>query len=89
MTDHGEHYRDMVTRPIRLSPEDEAMIIALLAEERHIVYFRDEGWTVQHPLRERLDGNLFDCEFTWGHGDPGFRGAFYIGPHGGLQERVT
>lgn len=38
----------------------------LLAEEEteHIIAFDAEGWTIQHPLRERLDDGLFSCELT-------------------------
>jgi len=30
-------------------------------ETEHVVVIREEGFTVQHPLRERLKGELFDC----------------------------
>lgn len=30
-------------------------------ETEHIVVFDEKGFTVQHPLRERLAGELFDC----------------------------
>jgi hypothetical protein len=31
------------------------------AETEHIVEFTEVGFSVQHPLRERLDGDLFHC----------------------------
>lgn len=31
------------------------------AETEHIIIFDSRGFTVQHPLRERLDGELFGC----------------------------
>jgi hypothetical protein len=30
-------------------------------ETEHIVVVGEEGFSIQHPLRERLDGELFDC----------------------------
>jgi hypothetical protein len=30
-------------------------------EIEHIVVFDEQGFTIQHPLRERLDGDLFTC----------------------------
>lgn len=36
------------------------------SETEHIVQLDDDGVSVQHPLRERLDGDLFVCGlFTW------------------------
>lgn len=32
-----------------------------LDEERHMVRFDSEGWTIQHPVVERITGTLFDC----------------------------
>lgn len=31
-------------------------------ETEHIVTIREDGFTVQHPLRERLDDDLHECE---------------------------
>lgn len=28
----------------------------------HLVEYRTDGYTLQHPLTERLDGTLFDCD---------------------------
>lgn len=30
-------------------------------ETEHIVHIDNNTWRMQHPLRERLDGNLFEC----------------------------
>lgn len=30
----------------------------------HVVEFREDGWTIQHPVEERLVGSLFSCEFN-------------------------
>lgn len=32
------------------------------AETEHIATIHEDGFTVEHPLRERLDGALHDCE---------------------------
>lgn len=48
-------------------------------DDRHIIEFRNDGWTIQHPLSERIDGSLFDCEYArWTGGDPGIRGRWYL-----------
>lgn len=32
-------------------------------DEKHVIEFRADGWTIQHPLACRADGrSLFDCE---------------------------
>lgn len=30
----------------------------------HLINYDDVGWTIQHPLHERLDGSLMGCEAT-------------------------
>lgn len=56
-----------------------------LTERRHAVEFRDDGWTVQHPLHERLDGTLFDCRVGFGHlAEPPELGRFWIEADGSL-----
>lgn len=42
-------------------------------ETDHIVVFGEQGWTVRHPLRERLNDDLLNCDI---HGDL----AKYDGP---------
>ena len=45
----------------------------------HVIEFRDDGWTVQHPIVERITGSLFDCDFAhWDAGDIGYRGRFVL-----------
>jgi hypothetical protein len=34
------------------------------SETDHIVEFTDLGWTIQHPLRDRVEGALFTCPAT-------------------------
>jgi hypothetical protein len=40
-----------------------AEVLGLKAETEHIVEFEEDTFSVQHPLSERLDGSLFDCQF--------------------------
>lgn len=46
--------------------EAEAAFTALLelGPSEHVVKFTKDGWTMQHPLSERLDGSLFDCPWN-------------------------
>lgn len=34
-------------------------------ETHHIVQIREDEFTVRHPLRERLDDALMDCDMQW------------------------
>lgn len=37
-------------------------------ETEHIVRIEDDGHSIQHPIRERIGGRLFECSlFTWLH----------------------
>lgn len=45
-----------------------------VTDDRHEIEFRADGWTIAHPIRERLDGSLFDCSARWDANDPGIRG---------------
>lgn len=57
--------------------------------EQHLIQFRDGGWTIQHPLTERLEGSLFECQrANWTHGDPGVRGSFVLNDDGELGEQI-
>lgn len=48
-------------------------------DPRHIIEFRDDGWTIAHPLEERLNlDTLFGCGVTWSDGDIGYRGRYYL-----------
>ena len=43
-------------------PNPSAATDILLTEEtEHIVVFDDDRFSIQHPLRERIEGELFDC----------------------------
>jgi len=45
-----------------------------VSDETHQIEFRDDGWTIIHPIKERLDGSLFDCRARWNAAEPGVRG---------------
>lgn len=53
----------------------------------HLIEFRDDGWTVQHPFGERVDGSMFNCGFKWQGGDIGYRGRYVLhrDEHGDLN----
>lgn len=53
-------------------------------ERRHEIEFRDDGWTIAHPLHERIEGTLFDCRRQWFDTDPGVRGRFYLNDDGSI-----
>lgn len=57
-------------------------------DELHQVELDDNGWTILHPLRERLDGSLFDCEVDWSSGDIGVRGRYWLDIRGRLGDLV-
>lgn len=41
---------------------DAASLLLMDSEVEHLVDLTDEGFTVKHPLRERVEGDLFDCD---------------------------
>lgn len=43
-----------------------------------MIQFSADGWIISHPLRERLEGSLFDCDMAWRGGDIGLRGRFRL-----------
>lgn len=58
-------------------------------DEQHLIQFTDDGWTIAHPIRERLDlDSLFDCRMRWDHDDPGVRGRFVLNDDGTLGEEI-
>lgn len=65
-------------------------LAALLAEDRHIIQLRDNGWTILHPFQERYSGDLtalFNCPLTliWEEADdPGVRGRYFLNGDGTL-----
>jgi Family of unknown function (DUF6085) len=48
------------------------------AAAQHVIVFTDDGWTVLHPLTERLDESIVGCPFRWTGPDPGVRGRFVM-----------
>lgn len=38
-----------------------------LAEGRHLIRFAEDGWTIQHPVAERMVGLLLDCTVHLDH----------------------
>lgn len=60
-----------------------------LAERRHEIEFREDGWTIAHPLHERIEGSLFDCQRQWFDVDPGVRGRFYLEDNGSIGARLA
>lgn len=63
-------------------------VIAYDPDELHQVELTDDGWTVLHPMRERLDGSLFDCEADWSAGDIGVRGRYWLDIRGRLGDLI-
>jgi uncharacterized protein DUF6085 len=59
-------------------------LLALLEERDHIIQFSDNGWIIAHPLQERLEGTLFDCQMQWDGPDPGVRGRYWLEDDGRL-----
>ncbi len=43
-------------------PSAASQILNQGGETGHILESRNDGWTIMHPLRERLEGALFRCE---------------------------
>jgi Family of unknown function (DUF6085) len=62
-------------------------LAALLAERHHVIQFSDDGWIIAHPLRERVNGSLFDCSLKWTGGAPSIRGRFWLLDDGSLGGR--
>ena len=60
----------------------------LFAESRHKIKFNDNGWTIEHPIIERLSGTLFTCPIKWERGDPSVRGTFWLDYDGTLEEII-
>lgn len=47
-------------------------------DHNHVIQFDENGWTIQHPLIERLKGSLFSCPMKWQGGDLGLRGRYMM-----------
>ena len=73
---------------MKMTPEAEVALDLLRKESErqgeghfddHLIEFRNDGWTIQHPISERIDGSLFDCQFAiWDGGDIGHRGRYVL-----------
>lgn len=48
------------------------------SDHLHIIELRDDGWLIQHPMTERLKGELFQCTASWEWGDAPLLGRFYL-----------
>lgn len=52
-----------VTCSVDVCPNPEATSLILQdPETEHVAKMTGDSWSVQHPLRERLDGDLFACD---------------------------
>jgi len=59
-----------------------------MMDDDHLIQFRDDGWTIQHPISERELGLLFSCSVRWIYDDPGVRGIFKLNKDATLGEEV-
>lgn len=63
------------------------------AEHRHIVRLEAFDYSIQHPLRERLDGELFDCPLDAFMrsliGPPRKPGRYIVGGNGWTWHETT
>lgn len=54
-------------------------------ETQHLVTFTEQGWTIRHPLRERLDDQLTACALNDAcralSGPPPQLGTYRVEPH--------
>lgn len=53
-----------MTEPITVTGPDADLVRALLADphrNNHTLQIDEDGWTLQHPVIERVTGNLHDC----------------------------
>lgn len=48
----------------------------------HRIQFRDDGWTIEHPIKERIEGSLWQCKLNWDGDDPGLRGVYDLSDDG-------
>lgn len=61
----------------------------LFADDIHLIRFTDDGWTIAHPLSERLEhATPFDCPVRWTGADPNLRGVFEF-ENGALGQRIS
>jgi hypothetical protein len=53
--------------PITVTGPDADLVRALLSDPHrndHILQIDDTGWTLQHPVIERVTGDLFSCQIS-------------------------
>jgi hypothetical protein len=43
---------------------DDKTILPVDLHEKHEIEFTGTGWVMQHPLLDRLNGRLFDCDYN-------------------------
>lgn len=75
---HADKLIPLLAAALRAERARHAQLDAMLAETHHVIQFTDNGWTITHPLTERLDGSLFDCDAFWDRDDPEVRGRFEL-----------
>ena len=56
-------------------------------DEPHLIEFADDGWIIQHPLRERMAGHLFHCQQRW-TGERPTIGRFILNEDGTIGDPV-
>lgn len=68
-----------------------AEIRATLTDRTHLVEFHADGWTVLHPMSERLDGSLLDCTVSFHHldGPPRNLGLYFVTDEGEIGDPCT
>jgi hypothetical protein len=79
VTIFGDGCADLPNDPNVLAARLLGVDPSVLTDDRHIIEFRNDGWTIQHPARERLNDTLFDCDMAaWDGGDLGLRGRYVL-----------
>jgi Family of unknown function (DUF6085) len=73
-----------------------AAVEGLTEDRRHIIQFTPDGWTIAHPLAERLEGSLLDCRLRWNDeiptqywlDDDDMKARYWLNDNGTLGERI-
>lgn len=77
--------REAAERLLAMSADIASLTAKLDDDPRHIIQFAEDGWTIAHPLVERLNlDTLFDCQMRWADEDPGVQGRFYLNAGGSI-----
>ena len=54
-------------------------IVPIVDDATHLIQFTEAGWTIAHPISERIDlDSLFACPVRWDGDDPGVSGVFEL-----------